>query len=486
MLGEFTSIYDIHRWARYATWIGLFSMALFLTWLSGGLPPPSWRLLLHSIQQLSHARTVHAFNVLFSLAGLAVVSLVWGLAWVLLLWAVLGLLWHHWRWMQREHRMTWMDACIAPRPLLRRNPAHKYVRSVFKGIPMPLAEPMQEARRNGHSANGRAIPRPFLAKDTTESIASIPLLRLPQQPPSTAHLFWGTPMQGADVLTPPGDTDPRLAVALAALSPVTQAVHPFQVGVGWHVGKSRQGYPNEDSLAVLQSICACHNRFVQFGFFVIADGMGGHAYGQEASRITIQMMIHTVAQGVAECLEAGVSNASNGEAFIEMLVRGVKQANEAICQLNEEMGEDMGTTLTAALIHDKRGYVVNVGDSRTYLYRDGQGLSRVTQDHSLVAQLVADGKLEPDDVYTHPERNKVSRSVGTRGGVVVDWFIVDMQPGDRLLLCSDGLWEMVRDPVIESIMGSKADMTIVSARLLQAALTGGGADNISVVVAKVV
>jgi serine/threonine protein phosphatase PrpC len=293
-------------------------------------------------------------------------------------------------------------------------------------------------------------------------------------------------MQGADVSTPPGDTDPRLAVALAALSPVRQAVHPFEVGVGWHVGRSRQGYPNEDSLAVLQSICACQNRFVQFGFFVVADGMGGHAYGQEASRITIQMMIHTVAQGVAQCLEAGASNAGNGEAFIEMLVRGVKQANEAICQLNEEMGEDMGTTLTAALVCDQRAYVVNVGDSRTYLYRAGQGLSRVTQDHSLVARLVADGKLEPDDVYTHPERNKVSRSVGTPAGVVVDWFIVDMQPGDRLLLCSDGLWEMVRDPVIEGIMGSKADMTRVSERLLQAALMGGGADNISVVVAKVV
>jgi serine/threonine protein phosphatase PrpC len=146
----------------------------------------------------------------------------------------------------------------------------------------------------------------------------------------------------------------------------------------------------------------------------------------------------------------------------------------------------MGTTITASLVIDTTAYVVNVGDSRTYLYREGEGLSQITKDHSLVARLVETEQIEPDDVYTHPQRNQIYRCVGNRGGIDVDWFTVTVRRGDRLLLCSDGLWEMVRDAMIEQIMGSKATVAVVSERLVRAALQGGGTDNISAVVAEIV
>jgi serine/threonine protein phosphatase PrpC len=249
----------------------------------------------------------------------------------------------------------------------------------------------------------------------------------------------------------------------------------MEVGVGWHAGITRKSNPNEDSLVVLQGTCTYHGQLVPFGLFVVADGMGGHDCGQEASRIAMQSMMHTVLQNIV------MSNELTEEFLTDMLVGGVEWANQAIYQRAREWGKDMGTTLTAALVVGTKAYVVNVGDSRTYLYREGE-LQQVTRDHSLVASLVALGKIRPDEVYTHPERNKVYRSVGNDENVKVDWFVVDLCPYDQLLLCSDGLWEMVRDPEIERIMKICGDPVRVSDVLVQAALRGGGTDNVSVIV----
>ena len=156
-----------------------------------------------------------------------------------------------------------------------------------------------------------------------------------------------------------------------------------------------------------------------------------------------------------------------------------------IWQSNQEKGANMGTTLTAALVIGSKAYVVNVGDSRTYMYRRGKGLSQITRDHSLVARLVASGLIASDDIYTHPERNLVERGLGDRRSVEVDCFTVDLHARDWLLLCSDGLWEMVRDPEIERIMKKEGDPSQMSDLLVQAALKGGGVDNVSVIVARV-
>jgi len=127
--------------------------------------------------------------------------------------------------------------------------------------------------------------------------------------------------------------------------------------------------------------------------------------------------------------------------------------------------------------------VANVGDSRTYLYREHEGLTKITHDHSVVASLVEAGIIKPDDIYTHPKRNQIYRSLGEKPVVDVDAFMVPLQVGDKLLLCSDGLWDMVRDPEIQRLMSlPEPDPMQTGKDLIQAALDGGGEDNVSVIV----
>lgn len=263
--------------------------------------------------------------------------------------------------------------------------------------------------------------------------------------------------------------------------PRRYALQPLLVGVGWHSGITRSQTPNEDSLVVLQGTCTYHHQLVPFGLYVVADGMGGHDCGLEASRLAMQSMMHTVLQTIV------MGNELTEEFLTDMLVGGAQWANLAVYQRAQEWDKDMGTTLTAALVVGGKAYIVNVGDSRTYLYREGaiKHLLPITRDHSLVARLVALGEITPEEVYTHPERHKVYRSLGNSAEVEVDWFTVDLYEHDQLLLCSDGLWEMVRDPEIERILGYGVEPSRTCDMLIQAALRGGGRDNISMIVARV-
>ena len=267
--------------------------------------------------------------------------------------------------------------------------------------------------------------------------------------------------------------------AAAVLAMSSPSVQPLEVGVGWNTGIKRMRNPNEDSIIAIQSTCTYHEQLIPFGLFVVADGMGGHDCGQEASRLAMHTMMHTVLQNIMTGGEL------SDEYLTDMLVGGVQWANQAIYQRGLEWGKDMGTTLTAALVVGTKAYVTNVGDSRTYLFRQGVGLTQVTRDHSLVATLVAFGEITPEEIYTHPERNKVYRSLGSKEEVEVDWFVLELRHHDTLLLCSDGLWEMVRDHEIARMLYCNHDPHRASEALVQAALYGGGADNVSVIVARV-
>jgi serine/threonine protein phosphatase PrpC len=143
--------------------------------------------------------------------------------------------------------------------------------------------------------------------------------------------------------------------------------------------------------------------------------------------------------------------------------------------------------MTGAIVFGTTAHIVSVGDSRTYLYRPLQGLKQITRDHSLVAELVAAKLITPDEVYTHPRRNEITRCLGDNEEVKIDSFIVPLEVGDILLLCSDGLWEMVRDPDIEELItASPRQADQLTELLIQAALNRGGADNVSVIVVCVV
>ena len=253
------------------------------------------------------------------------------------------------------------------------------------------------------------------------------------------------------------------------------------VGYQSNVGIKRQHKPNEDSLFAMQGARTHNSQPQQFGLFVVADGMGGHANGQDASRLAIQTMIDFMLPKIS------VGNGMMDDAaYLHLLEEGVQHANQAVHQRNLEEHADMGTTMTTALVIGPMAYVANVGDSRTYLYRPSLGLTKVTRDHSVVASLVDAGIIKPDDIYTHPKRNQIYRSLGEKPIVEVDSFKVELQPNDKLLLCSDGLWDMVRDPEIQRIISApEPNPTKTGEDLIQAALNGGGEDNVSVIVVSI-
>lgn len=308
---------------------------------------------------------------------------------------------------------------------------------------------------------------------------TMPGLRLPQRrlagPTEPTTPFTQPRLRRAaveDIPTTPDMRDARTTGRARAVRPLSQ----LEVGVGWNVGIKRKNNANEDSFVTLQGSCCLDGEQLPFGLFAVADGMGGHSFGREASQIAARSMMQLVLPQIM------ASNELSDDLCIQFLLSGVEQANANICRYSEQKQRDMGTTLTAALLLKNKAYIINVGDSRTYLLREREELTKITQDHSLVARLVAAGSITPDEVYTHPERNKVYRCVGNSNGVEVDWFTVDIQPGDQFLLCSDGLWEMVRDPEIERILRYGMDVHRVSEQLVEAALRGGGADNITAVV----
>ena len=253
----------------------------------------------------------------------------------------------------------------------------------------------------------------------------------------------------------------------------------FQLVVGTRSdpGIKRKYKPNEDSLLAIQGVIDETTNTHPYGLFVIADGMGGHANGQDASRLAIQTIIEHI-------LPRLIKNTT--DEYAKLLVESIQSANLAVHQRNIEQNGDMGTTVTGALVVGNVAYVANVGDSRTYLYRESDGLKKITNDHSVVASLVEAGIIKPDDIYTHPKRNHIYRSLGEKPNVEVDLFTVPLQEGDKLLLCSDGLWDMVRDPKIEDLIKNPApNPSVTSDSLIQAAYEGGGEDNVSVIVIQI-
>lgn len=209
---------------------------------------------------------------------------------------------------------------------------------------------------------------------------------------------------------------------------------------------------------------------------VVADGMGGHDSGEVASAMAVSIICREAAarlQGRAEVTREVLEN---------VLEESFQLGNNGIKQHSERMQNDMGTTMVAALVKDKSiAYVANVGDSRGYLLRD-QVLHQVTRDHSLVARMVEQNRLTAEEARTHPHSNILLRTVGTEMNVDIDIFSVDLEPGDQLMLCSDGLWGEVEDDDIEELMNRAADPRQAAWDLVRAAHQGGGRDNVTVVI----
>jgi protein phosphatase len=234
------------------------------------------------------------------------------------------------------------------------------------------------------------------------------------------------------------------------------------------------------------------------GLLIVADGMGGHQAGEIAS----QLAVDTIRQQLAWFLERdeadetlpsrvpgpGASEAADLLApFRDRLQRAIEEANAMIHRYAQEHPAEagnLGTTVTCALIRGDQAIIANVGDSRAYHLRAGE-LQLLTEDHSFVGQLVRDGRLPPDSIYDHPQRNVITRALGYLPTVEVDLTMQPLNLGDRLLLCSDGLWEMVRDPAdLAQLLGQTNGLEEAVQELIAAANAQGGADNIAVAIAE--
>lgn len=202
--------------------------------------------------------------------------------------------------------------------------------------------------------------------------------------------------------------------------------------------------------------------------FAIADGMGGAQAGEVASRLAAETLREQ---------EFGDLSA------LEQTVELIREANRRVYAYSSEnaSARGMGTTMTVALVEGNRVTIGHVGDSRAYLLRDEQ-LTQLTQDHSLVAELVRSGRLSPEEAESHPRRSVITRALGTDSDVEVDVFSLQGRDGDLYLLCSDGLTSMVSDEAIASLLSnSRADLDNAAEKLIDAANKAGGEDNISVV-----
>jgi protein phosphatase len=210
--------------------------------------------------------------------------------------------------------------------------------------------------------------------------------------------------------------------------------------------------------------------------------MGGHDAGEVATGLAIRGASEVVLSAyLAPTIEA---DAPYEEARLKEIVqKAIVQANEYVMRVAHARGNDMGTTITLALVVGDRAVIGNVGDSRTYIYREG-ALRRVTKDHSLVMRLVDIGQITEDDIYTHPQRTAVLRSLGDKPELEVDLFSERLRPGDALLLCCDGQWEMTRDRKMAEIIAKHDDPQAACEALIAAANAAGGEDNITSVLVK--
>jgi protein phosphatase len=220
------------------------------------------------------------------------------------------------------------------------------------------------------------------------------------------------------------------------------------------------------------------------GLYAVADGMGGLQAGEAASDLTLRVLAYSIIRSIL-LPEAKKEIPGVAEQFILAVVNGVIQAaNRVVYEKGQSEGLYMGATLTGALIINNKAYIFNVGDSRAYVL-EGEHLRQITADHSIVAELAAAGKITREEIYTHPQRNIITRCVGTESGVEPDLFIERMKPGTSLIICSDGLWEMVRDDEIGDVVLKADNPQAACEQLVRRANENGGVDNISVVVIRV-
>lgn len=205
--------------------------------------------------------------------------------------------------------------------------------------------------------------------------------------------------------------------------------------------------------------------------FIVADGMGGHKAGDYASRHTIERVVASISR-------------NSSEEPVTIIQEAISKANELlVAESNEdETKSGMGTTLVIATLVGDKLIVANVGDSRLYVISDM--VRQITRDHSLVDEMVRLGELNPSEARSHPDKNIITRAIGAQKNVKADFFEVELAKDDYVLMCTDGLTNMVRDEEILDIVRSEKEPEAIAHKLVRMANDNGGRDNITVTIIK--
>ncbi len=247
---------------------------------------------------------------------------------------------------------------------------------------------------------------------------------------------------------------------------------------GQSVGKQREH--NEDSLVAITSTIAADNN-VPFGLYIVADGMGGHQFGEVASNLAIRTVSGYVISKFQHFL-FGVPAQQPEEALQEIMENAVKEAHRSV----QKEAPGSGTTVTAALVVGQQITIAHVGDSRAYSVYPSGHIEQITRDHSLVKRLEELGHLNKEEAAAFPHRNVLIRALGQGDALEVDVFTVPFPANGTLMLCSDGLWGVVSEKDMLKSLTDAPNLQRACQNMVTAANTAGGPDNISVVLVQLV
>jgi serine/threonine protein phosphatase PrpC len=247
--------------------------------------------------------------------------------------------------------------------------------------------------------------------------------------------------------------------------------------VGWGIDKGQVRKNNEDSLVAVTLNQANQDEQQSIGVYAVADGMGGHDAGEVASKLAVRTAMRKLMSDLTQTEEAMPDN------YQQWLKSAVDMANQLVHNKARESELKMGTTLVMAVVVGREVHIANVGDSRAYVI-SSRGIRQITHDHSFVQNLIDQGTIKPDEALKHPYRNILTQALGSQEQVEPDTFSETLQDDESLLLCSDGLWEMLSEDRIRDIVMNAATPEAACQALIDATNAAGGKDNIAAVVVR--
>jgi protein phosphatase len=262
--------------------------------------------------------------------------------------------------------------------------------------------------------------------------------------------------------------------------PAVEESGSFSLLVGAATDKGLVRENNQDALFTLNTVLSQDQDLQTIGLYIVSDGMGGYENGEQVSNLATRLVASWVLREIYEPFLLASGPSANRAPINQVLTEAIVAAHAKIY----ETFPQGGTTLTCAFVLGTNAFIAHVGDSRAYLV-SRNSIRQITQDHSLVNRLIELGQITPEEAKTHPQRNVLYRVVGRAGSLEVDTFLQSLPSNGSLLLCCDGLWGMVPEADILSIVNAETSPQVACNRLVAKANENGGTDNITAVLVRV-